>query len=195
MELEKLNATEINFLIEYLESSKKKAISLFIKSLYFILPLVLIILFIPMEYLKWLGIFKKKRKTLSINQFEGNIYSHFDISESIIFILIPVSISFFVIYYFYYKQIKNPIKKDLIEKNKEILRINVLRVSKMTERMKLNLPKNVYADYYLWLEMNEFKVREHYFEKALEPNLMEAKSIVFERAKNSKIEIKKNIIT
>ncbi|MES2574395.1 MAG: hypothetical protein V4572_05605 [Bacteroidota bacterium] len=195
MELEKLNTTEINFLKEYLKSSKKKAITTFAKSLIFIFPIITIIMFVPMEYLKWLGIFQKGRKTLLRNELKANMFSHFSISENIIFFLIPVCISFLFIYYFFYTQIKNPIKKDLIEKEKEILKITVLRISKMTERMKLDLPKNTYADYYLWLEMNEFKLREHYFEKALEPNLMDAKFIVFERAKNSKIEIKKHIIT
>jgi len=194
MQLEKLSTSDVNFLKNVLISCRKRSLRLFVKSLKFILPIVLIILFIPAHYLKWLGVFQKGRKNVLRTELEESTFSRFSYFENLLFVLIPILISFAFIYYFFFVKIKKPIQKDLIEKNKEVIKIPVTRVSEISERMKLDLPSNIYADHYLRLELNEFKIRERYFSKALEPDLMKAQFIVYERAQNSKIEIKNYIL-
>lgn len=195
MQIEKMSASDLEFLKSESNKSKQRFFKLFVTSLKYILPLLFLILIVPMEYLKLLKVFKRKSVRTINNEITGSLLSNFNALELTLFVVIPIVICFLFLFYFYFFYAKLPIAKDRREQQKEIISIAVLRVSEISGRMRMNVPSNLNVDYYLWLENNKFKMKEYYFNSQVEPEFLNAKSIVIERTIHSKLELSKRVIT
>lgn len=140
------------------------------------------ILFVPMEYSKYLTR-RGGRKTIS-----GMLFNEIGLTNTTLFIVLPICIILFFLYNYGAKRVK----ADIDQKLKEIGRIKVVKIEELDERTKKDLMGT--ADHIIKFEKNPFKINENYFLKSAKPEMMTAKEYIVEVSKIAKVELRRELI-
>ena len=182
MEIKTVAMTNEN--VKFLEEILERNIRWFWKIIMWASIILGITLFIPAEIL---SLFRRRLRNENVT---GQLFFELGPTNVFLFLIIPAIIIITLIYLYVLHIPK--IKKDIINKEKEIGIIKVKEIKELSERDKKDLMGT--ADHIIKFEKNPFKIDETYFLKMSRPELMSAKGYVVEVSKIAKVEFERKII-
>ncbi|WP_010522156.1 hypothetical protein [Aquimarina agarivorans] len=141
-------------------------------------------LFTPPELWNFIKFFDKYKNIRKLEDVTEPMY----LNLTMIVIILLANIIIIALYYFafvYY------LKKDLEEKEKISNEFKVIRVENLGQKIAENLEG---LDTVLHFENNPTEIKKHLFNKSEKPELLNAKRIIIEQSKNSKIIFLEQII-
>lgn len=141
-----------------------------------------VILFVPMEILKF---FTRRGGRRDVS---GILFQDLGITNTVLFIILPICLLLLIIYLYG----ANRVKKDIILGIKEIGLIKVLKIEELDAQTKKDVLGT--ADHIIKFEKNSFDIRETYFLKNVQPELFDAREYVVEVSKIAKIELKRELV-
>jgi hypothetical protein len=147
----------------------------------YLLGFAAVMLFVPMEILKF---FTRRGGKRDIS---GVLYQELGLTNTFLFIVLPICVLLILVYFYG----AHRIKKDISLKMKDIGVIKVLKIEELDNQMKKALLGT--ADHIIKFEKNSFDIQETYFLKAAEPELFDAREYVVEVSKVARIELKREL--